>query len=275
MRFPLAPAHAARLIVALSKRAEWKAIHKAADAYLEPSRKAILKAFMKGRDSINQTALKIALTTMNEKKVVTIMSGALEVTEEALRHVLKKMLKQVMLASGTAAAARLPKKKVLALRTLAPEIKGFKFDVTNPQAVEWITSHAGELITGISESTREDIVDLVEAAFEEQFDVDDLADRISELIGDESRAETIARTETMRASNEGQSQLWDQAVEEGLLTGAEKQVWITTPDDRLCPICEPMDGVTTTLDGTFDVDGDEIDGPPAHPNCRCTIGLGV
>jgi hypothetical protein len=59
------------------------------------------------------------------------------------------------------------------------------------------------------------------------------------LIGDPERAELIARTETMRASNEGQQEAWDQAVEEGLLTGNEQQEWIVTPDDRLCPSASP------------------------------------
>jgi hypothetical protein len=55
----------------------------------------------------------------------------------------------------------------------------------------------------------------------------------------------------MRASNEGQQEAWDQAVEEGLLTGNEQQEWIVTPDDRLCPECEPFDGCRRRLDGTF------------------------
>jgi SPP1 gp7 family putative phage head morphogenesis protein len=114
----------------------------------------------------------------------------------------------------------------------------------------------------------------VEASFEEQFDVDELADKIGDLIGDDARAETIARTETMRASNQGQQELWAQAEDAGLLTGKEEQEWIVTPDDRLCPICEPMDGVTAPMGGSFRLNtGEVVDGPPAHPNCRCTIAL--
>lgn len=155
----------------------------------------------------------------------------------------------------------------------AAEIKGFKFNVTNRKAVTWAKEHAADLVSGVSKTTREGIRDLVESAFVEQFDVQDLADQIEELVGDNSRAELIARTEVMRASNEGQQELWDQAVEAGFLSGREQQEWIVTPDDRLCPVCEPLDGQTVPVDGQFDVDGDKIDGPPAHPNCRCTVGL--
>lgn len=88
-----------------------------------------------------------------------------------------------------------------------------------------------------------------------------------------SRAETVAHTESMRASNEGQSALWDQATEVGLLTGDEQKAWIATPDKHVCPICADMEGVTVGLDEPFDFDGEEVDVPPGHPNCRCTIGL--
>jgi SPP1 gp7 family putative phage head morphogenesis protein len=179
---------------------------------------------------------------------------------------LEGVLLETLIASGVEAA-----KNVSALRAASPI--GMAFDKTNPEALKWAKEHAGDLITSISEATREDIRSLVENAFEEQFDVDELSDLISNHVGDDERAELIARTESMRAANEGQQQLWDQAVEAGVLTGTEKQEWITTPDDRLCPICEPLDGQQVGLDEMFDADGEEIEGPPAHPNCRCTVGL--
>lgn len=38
-----------------------------------------------------------------------------------------------------------------------------------------------------------------------------------------------------------------------------RRFWLTVRDDRVCPICEALDGKVT----------DKL--PPAHPNCRCTI----
>jgi hypothetical protein len=148
------------------------------------------------------------------------------------------------------------------------------FDVTNPRAVEWIRQHSADLIDGLSETTRDEIRDLIEESFTEQYDVDDLVEKIDEIIGDRDRAEEIAHTETMRASNEGQLEAWNQAVDAGLLTGNETKEWIVTPDDKLCPICEPLDGVNAPLNGLFDdQQGGQIDQPPAHPRCRCTIAL--
>lgn len=84
------------------------------------------------------------------------------------------------------------------------------------------------------------------------------------------RALLIARTETIRGSNEGQNQLWNQAVASGQLSRTAKRVWIVTPDERLCPICEGLDGKIAPLNGSFD---GRFSGPPAHPACRCTTGL--
>lgn len=96
------------------------------------------------------------------------------------------------------------------------------------------------------------------------------------------RAENIARTEAIKSANMGQQLLWEQAAAEGLLDpDAMRRVWIATPDGRVCPRCESLDGVTVTLFGEF-TEAEETapkSGPvttltPAlHPSCRCALGL--
>jgi len=85
------------------------------------------------------------------------------------------------------------------------------------------------------------------------------------------RSETIARTETIRAGREGRDETWRQARAEGLLPGNVQRRWVVTDDDRLCPACEPLGGVEVGLDEAFPHGGG--DGPPLHPNCRCTTVL--
>lgn len=84
------------------------------------------------------------------------------------------------------------------------------------------------------------------------------------------RSLLIARTETIKASNEGQNQLWKQASQQGLLPRNAKRVWLAAGDERTCPICSELDGKTAPLNGSFE---GKFDGPPAHPACRCTTGL--
>lgn len=84
------------------------------------------------------------------------------------------------------------------------------------------------------------------------------------------RAEVIARTESIRAANAGQMELWRQGIQQGTLPQELMVRWIVTPDDRLCPICEPLDGEVVRIGELFSVG---IEFPPAHPQCRCTVGL--
>lgn len=173
------------------------------------------------------------------------------------------------------AAKRKGVKGLTGLMTLAKKPSPFKFNATDPNAIAQAKAHAADLVSRVTKVTREAIRDAVEEAFEKQRTVKELAETLEDIVGDEDRAEAIARTEVMRASNAGHQAAWQQALGEGLLDDGTKQVWVTTPDDRLCPICEGMEGETAPLGGTFTVDGEEIDGPPAHPNCRCVVALEV
>jgi len=68
------------------------------------------------------------------------------------------------------------------------------------------------------------------------------------------RATLIARTETLRAHNEGRKVFYRQV-------GVTKVRWLIADDTRTCPACRALNGKVFNLD--------EVDGPPLHPNCRC------
>lgn len=177
------------------------------------------------------------------------------------------------------------------------------FDTTSAEAVAWAEEHAAEMVTNITNDARDVIRALVVQGFEDGVAPKDLARLLRETIGLterdalavakrrakllsdglapdvaqakaekyaakllRDRAENIARTETMRASNEGVAQLWKQAQEKGLLTGREMKVWITADP---CPICAPLEGEMVGINEEFSVGQD----PPLHPRCRCTIGI--
>jgi hypothetical protein len=162
--------------------------------------------------------------------------------------------------------------RALELRTAkdVPRPLKLRFDVANPNAVNWADRHAAELITQISETTREDINNAIAEALEHGT-LGDAYDTILEAVGSAARAELIARHEVMQAASEGQRQAWDQAVEAGLLTGDERRTWIAVGDEKVCPTCEALDGTTAPLGGEYE---DGTTGPPAHVACRCTEGLG-
>jgi hypothetical protein len=80
------------------------------------------------------------------------------------------------------------------------------------------------------------------------------------------RANTIARTETMRAASEGRMQAWGQGLTDGFISPLWEKEWIAEADG--CEICLGMNRKRVKVKESFSV-GE----PPAHPNCRCDVLL--
>jgi SPP1 gp7 family putative phage head morphogenesis protein len=70
----------------------------------------------------------------------------------------------------------------------------------------------------------------------------------------QTRMTLIARTETIRAHNQGQIKFYH-------TVGVEKAIWQTAEDERTCPECAPLDGQVFLLG--------KLPGPVLHANCRC------
>ncbi len=188
---------------------------------------------------------------------------------------------------------------------MATTSTSFRFDATLPAAQRAAARHAARLVKGVSEETRRGIRAAIVRAIREGQPPFEAARAIQPMIGlnaqqvqaalnyraeliDQGltlqfvdrkvdryvqkklreRAKTIARTEVMNALNAGQEESWRQAQRAGLLPKGQKKVWIVTPDDRLCPICEPMRDAVAEVGKPF-----LIPGPPAHPRCRCAVGI--
>jgi len=86
------------------------------------------------------------------------------------------------------------------------------------------------------------------------------------------RSEMIARTETMYALNTGAQAGYIQAVKAGELPPNAMLEWITTPDERTCPKCLPMNGKTKPIGANTTFSNGSV-GPPLHPRCRCSTGI--
>jgi hypothetical protein len=96
------------------------------------------------------------------------------------------------------------------------------------------------------------------------------------------RARTIARFETLRASNGGSAAAIQDQIDAGDFTADQVTTfWLLTDDERTCPICRSIvdqqpDGVPfgQTFKWAYATKrksySGEIDVAPAHPACRCT-----
>lgn len=120
--------------------------------------------------------------------------------------------------------------------------------------------------------------------------IDELADGVQEWAGragdddraTRNRAVTIARTEAQRAMRSAEVEAWRSS---GIVEG---KTWLLAPDP--CEFCQAMadqfeknavgidqafltrGSVLTGADGgELELDYENIDGPPLHPNCRCSL----
>jgi len=234
-------------------------LHVAADQHLAKLTVAVRYAFARGRKALGKNAN---------------VDAAVQAIRDALEAVLPATLRKVMASGGEAGLTMLKAQLKTAeeFRTAKDTGKAsfdMSFDAKSQAVIDWADRHAAELIDGITETTREDINNAV-AAHAEDGDWEEYYAEVLNAVGDESRADLIARTEVMTAANEGQREAWNQASTNGLLSGDEQVAWIAT-DINPCPECEELDGATRDLDGEYPDPGG--DGPPLHPNCRCTEGI--
>lgn len=87
-----------------------------------------------------------------------------------------------------------------------------------------------------------------------------MTDKLGRFIPAKRRAETLARTEIIRAHHQAMIQEYKGWAVEGVFVQAE---FLTAGDDRVCSICEGLEaGNPYTLDVAMNL-------IPVHPNCRC------
>lgn len=157
---------------------------------------------------------------------------------------------------------------------------GIGFNLDNPRAQKFLEDQAGKLIKNIDETTRDELGKTLSAGLDAGEGIPELQDRVRQVFtkASDSRAEMIARTEVIKASNFASEEGWRQS---GVVVGKE---WLTADDERVDPLCAAMDGKVISLQGKFFNKSDQftVEGhstsfiepirfPPLHPMCRCTL----
>lgn len=161
---------------------------------------------------------------------------------------------------------------------------GTAFEMNQVRTLRWMADNAKRFGWSITDTLYDNIKEELMAGIDAGESIAELADRLAGkdwLIGDE-RAELIARTETLKGTNWSSKETMRQS---GVVTGVE---WLTTDDDMTCPECAAMNGVRVDVDENFFdagedpqtigdsdlemiLDYEDIEAPPLHPDCRCTL----
>lgn len=127
------------------------------------------------------------------------------------------------------------------------------------RAVEYAATRSGALITGLEDTTREYVRDLVGSTIESGGTVKQLTSALSDgSVFSPARARTIARTETTKSLRTGKREI-------ALDQGRDEQHWQTNGPDA-CPDCQANEDA-----GWISVDEDFPSGEDTHPSCECNI----
>ncbi len=293
---------AARKFRAKSDRLNWQTLHGVADKNVPRFIGTFIATTNGIRRKVSGRALTAAIASGNLQAIERAL--LLNEIDDQLRRKYRRQIREVLNEAGISMVKRQP-------RPLAAVFGSF--DKVNPRAVDWANTKAARLVAEVSNAQKQTIRRVVAQGIDQGIPVPETARRLRTSIGlterqwnsvanfqnkmvargfsakeaarradvfarrkHRQRAETIARTETIDASIQGQTELWRQAIDKGIVEAqAVKKKWIVTPDDLLdSVICLPMAGATVGLDELFILpDGREVEGPTAHPRCRCALRL--
>ncbi len=148
-----------------------------------------------------------------------------------------------------------------------------RFEALEQSIFKWADDYGFDLVKGINDTNRQLIADALKKFIDDpDMKLRDFRDLLSRPMGySPYRAQMIGVTETTRAYYQGGKVMADEVRAAGIQMVA---VWHTANDERVCPICGPLNGVRETSPGSGVWPG--MQGPPpAHPNCRCSIGYEV
>ena len=152
-------------------------------------------------------------------------------------------------------------------RTTRAEVS---WEIVLADALDFTRAYAFDLIRNIDQTTRDGIRDVMEKSVQEGWSKAQLEAELSKVlvIGGETpsaqiqrRADLIARTEGIRAFNEGAFKRWEVA-------GVTRAKWQTVNDGNVCPICRALHGTVAEFRAGWAIQG-KVYKAIAHPGCRC------
>jgi hypothetical protein len=144
---------------------------------------------------------------------------------------------------------------------------GIIFDpaIINTEALRWAREYSYELVTGLTNTTRDQISQVMQSFVETPGLTQGDITKLLEPAFGQVRAELIATTEATRAYSAATNEIQRQVNQTGLQM---VRIWQTQNDELVCDICGPLNQRPEA-----DWIAEHPEGPPAHPGCRCGTTL--
>jgi SPP1 gp7 family putative phage head morphogenesis protein len=140
--------------------------------------------------------------------------------------------------------------------------------VVNTSKVQDLSNYVYKNIKGMNEEMINKLQQQITLGILNRENLEQVKTRVKGVMNmSTERAIMIARTESIRALNQGNLQA---AKESGINF---KKKWDARLDSRTSEGCRHLDGQVVGLNEKFKWNGEEFDAPPAHPNCRSRVLL--
>lgn len=139
------------------------------------------------------------------------------------------------------------------IRRLQPE-----FNLVDEEALRLLEQNNLVLVKGLSADVKKAMLTHLTEGLSNGWGIEKIAGSMEDPINGvgKNRARLIARTEIIRACNTAASNRYQSA-------GVEMWQWLSAVDERTCEECGRLDGEVFHWG--------EMDIPPLHPQCRCSI----
>lgn len=148
---------------------------------------------------------------------------------------------------------------------LPAELQGIvNWNVFNEAAIAYLNSYNSTIFQGINNTTRRQVIQAIEAWIHSGSPMSALETSLTPIFG-QARASQIAVTEVTRIFAEGNQMAW---MASGVVTHNR---WMTAKDERVCPVCGPLDGQVVALGANAFGGIGGITSPPSHVQCRCYL----
>jgi len=259
----------------------WKRIDATARAYEDDAARAATRAFQRDHRAIRAILDGGQKSAYQQKASVAWQMLLLEVQDylrmagkDNWRKELLPVMEAVIGAQGEHLSATF----------------GMAFNVRNLLSEDWFKEYELTFTDPITETTEETLSKMFNQAMAEGWSIPDMEKSLDTLFTQWAyggvtdpqdryfaeqrlppyRTETVARTETMRASNAGGFQLYKD-------WGVQRKEWLATGDNRTRDSHRAANGQIVSIDEPFTVGGSPMmyPGDPGAPiaefaNCRCT-----
>ena len=137
------------------------------------------------------------------------------------------------------------------------------FSLEHTGAIAWLNQRAQEGASNIRDTILNRSREVIARNLAQDVtSISKIREEVAGVLKDEVdwRVDRVVRNELLEAYNEGSYRTYQAS---GVVNATE---WVTADDERVCPICEPNNGVHVNMGELFPSGDDK---PPAHIQCRC------